>query len=192
MPALRRRVRAGRGRAAPFEPDDRRRDPGYDDDRPRRRRDPERDEWEREEAIHLVHGPGTWLEICGWVGGLLLAGGAVLRIALAGAVANNPNPQPGQVETLIFGGVVSGLLALPYTIVLVVGGRKMRALSSFGWAMTASVVAIASFVLLCCILICALVPVGFGIWGVVVLSNPLVRRGFETAARGDAPRDWDD
>lgn len=168
---------------APVEHDDRRDE--YDDyDRPRRRRrDPERDEWEREEALHLVHGPGTWLEVCGWVGGLLLAGGAVLRIAMAGLLGNNPNAPPGEVEGLIAGGVLSGLIALPYTIVLVVGGRKMRALSSYSWAMTASVVAISSFVLLCCILVCALVPVGFGIWGVVTLGNPLVRRAFETTAR---------
>ena len=182
---------------APYEADDR--DDDYYDDRPRRRRrrDPDRDAWEREEAIRRVHGPGTWLEICGWLGGLLLAGGAVLRIGAAVVLANNPPPNapPNQIAELVFGGVMSGLGALPYTVVMVVGGRKMRALSGYGWAMTASVVAISSFFLCPCVCVCAFPPVGFGIWGVVTLSNPLVRRAFEDRAReyrAPARRDWDD
>ncbi len=187
---------------APFESaprDDRdrrdRRDDDYEDDydRPQRRSrrsDPDRDEWERQEATRLAYGPGTWLEVCGWLGGLLLAGGAVLRLLVAAAQANNPNPPPGETEGMIIGGVMSGLLALPYTIVMVVGGRKMRALSSYGWAMTASVVGIASFVLFCCVCICSFVPVGFGIWGVVTLNNPVVLRAFRRPR--DYPRQWND
>lgn len=183
---------------APELTDRNRRDDGGNSLRPRRRRhDPDREEWERREAVALVHGPGTWLEVCGWLGGLLLAGGGLVRIAYGAAIGNNA--PPGEAEGAIAGGVVSALLALPYTIVMVVGGRKMRALSSFGWAMTASVAGIASFFLLCCVCVCAFFPVGFGIWGLVVLNNPLVRRAFEqnqapTFDRDRAPveREWDD
>src|SRR5438128_1501666 len=80
--------------------------------------------------------------------------------------------------TAILMSVFSGLAVLPYTIVMVVGGRKMRSLSSYGWAMTASVVGIASIVLFCSVCVCALVPIGFGIWGVVTLNNPIVSRAF--------------
>ena len=176
---------------APFERD--RRDDRYADDydRPRRRRrgpDPERDEWERQEATRLAHGPGTWLEVSGWVGGLLLAGGALYWFFAAALQANNRN---GDETGAILFGVFSALCVLPYTIVMVVGGRKMRALSSYGWAMTASVVGLTSFLLLCSMCFCAFVPVGFGIWGMVVLNNPVVSRAIDKN-RNRGTRDWDD
>ncbi len=162
---------------------------GYEDDydRPRRRRrrepDPERDERERHEAVRLAHGPGTWLEVCGWVGGLVLSGSALFWFMVAANQANGNGA--GQV---LFG-LVSGFLVLPYTIVMVVGGRKLRALSSYGWAMTASIVGVASFALIFCVCGCSLVPVGFGIWGIVTLNNPVVQRALR---RNYEPRNWDD
>ncbi len=187
---------------APLERDDRddrprrrdrdRRDDEYEDDydRPRRRRrrpDPEREEWERHEAVRLAHGPGTWLEVCGWLGGLLLAGTAAFCFLGAMAQANNPNGN-GDDITMVFTGLFSAFLTLPYTIVMVVGGRKMRALSGYGWAMTASVVGICSLFLMCCF--CSFVPIGIGIWGVVTLNNPIVQRAFER--NNYEPRNWDD
>ncbi len=166
-----------------------RRDDEDDYDRPRRRRpDPEREEWERHEAVRLAHGPGTWLEVCGWLGGLLLAGGALFWFVSALGQGNNGN---GDEAVAVMFGLVSGFLALPYTIVMVVGGRKMRALSGYGWAMTASVVGVASVVLIYFVCVCAFVPIGFGIWGVVTLNNPVVQRAFERNPRV-AEGGWND
>lgn len=185
------------GEASPGAFADDARDADPDDyDRPRRRRrgpDPERDEWERAEAVYLAHGPGTWLEVSGWLGGLLLVLTGAGRIALGAFQVNNGIGPPGDGETQIAVGALSGLLALPYALVMVIGGRKLRALSSYGWAMTASVTGIASFFLLCCVCVCAFFPVGFGIWGLVTLNNPIVRRQLDRARdEASPPREWDD
>ncbi|MFM8271617.1 MAG: hypothetical protein ACKODX_04700, partial [Gemmata sp.] len=113
------------------------------------------------------------------VGGLLLAGGAVYWFLFAAAKANNPYNGNGDWAVAILLGLFSAALVLPYTAVMVVGGRKMRALTGYGWALTASLVGIGSFVLPCSMCVCAFVPVGFGIWGVVALNNDVVRRAFD-------------
>ena len=65
-------------------------------------------------------------------------------------------------------------LSLLSGIVMIVGGLKMLRLQSYGWAMTACVIAVLPFN-----------PVGFigliiGIWGLVVLNQPSVRAAFRT------------
>jgi hypothetical protein len=72
---------------------------------------------------------------------------------------------------LLFLSMLSGVF-------MIVGGLKMLRLQSYGWAMTACVVAVLPFN-----------PVGFigliiGIWGLVVLNQPSVRAAFG----GLAPR----
>ena len=81
-----------------------------------------------------------------------------------------------------------GLLGLPFALVLIIGGRKMRELSSLGWALTASVVAGGSFVFFYVACVCVLLPMVFGVWGVVALSNPMVRRAFEMNRGRDPDR----
>ncbi|MBY0458707.1 MAG: hypothetical protein K2V38_15315 [Gemmataceae bacterium] len=175
---------------------------GEDDDyyRPRRRRrpDPEREEGDHYEAMRLAHGPGVWLEVCGWVGGLLMLGFGAVRMAISAVAWNggNPaNPGPGveeEVNAVIGAGLC--LMAVPFTLVLVGGGRKLRALSGRGWAMTAAVTATASFLASCCLCVFGvwlLITTGVGIWAVVTLSNPLVNAAFRRVARG-YELDWAD
>jgi hypothetical protein len=69
------------------------------------------------------------------------------------------------------------MLSLVSGIVMIVGGLKMLRLQSYGWAMTACIIAVLPFN-----------PVGFiglivGIWGLVVLNQPSVRAAF----RGQPP-----
>ena len=68
------------------------------------------------------------------------------------------------------------ILSLASGVVMIVGGLKMLRLQSYGWAMTACVVAVLPFN-----------PVGFigliiGIWGLVVLNQPSVRAAFRGTA----------
>ena len=68
-------------------------------------------------------------------------------------------------------------LSLISGIVMIVGGLKMLRLQSYGWAMTACVIAVLPFN-----------PIGFigliiGIWGLVVLNQPGVRAAFGTGNR---------
>lgn len=180
--------------AGQFEEDrrDRRRErDDDDDDRPRRRRDSARDEWNRREARALTHGPGVWLEICGWVGGLLLAGGAILWFMVAangpGNNPNNPNANEEAANCILLG-LMSGACAIPYAAVMIVGGRKMRSQTGYGWALAASIMGLSSFILTCFICVFALVPVIFGIWGLIALNNPIVADEFDRNRPG--PR-WD-
>lgn len=168
----------------------RRRDPDshpddYDYERPRRRRA----EWDRRDAEDVVRAPGLWLELCGWGGALTLMGGAVFWILAGAGARNNPNAN-GDDGVAVLMALFSGLCAVPYAVVMIVGGRKMRALSGYGWAMTASVLGIASVGLFCFACVFAFIPVVFGIWGVTALINPVVSQAFEDAR--DRPRDWDD
>lgn len=177
--------------AGQFEED--RRAGGSDDesDRPRRRRrDSARDEWNRREARDLTHGPGVWLEICGWVGGLLLAGGAIFWFLVAANAPgnNNANNANEAVANSILLGLMSGGCAIPYAAVMIVGGRKLRTQTGYGWALAASIMGLSSFILTCFICVFALVPVIFGIWGLIALNNPIVADEFDRNRPG--PR-WD-
>jgi hypothetical protein len=162
-----------------------------DDDRPRRRRLRDDDEDDEDDRYYrrrpdpavLVHGPGLALEICGWCS-LVMAGLTfVILVLMAVAVMNNPPPNRNGAddppEVFLAIGLVSGALGVPYSLVLVVGGRKMRSLSSRGWAMAAAVVATTSFIMVCLVGVCAGVVGGFGIWALTTLNNPAVQRAFE-------------
>ena len=64
------------------------------------------------------------------------------------------------------------LLSMLSGVFMIVGGLRMLRLQSYGWAMTACIVAVLPFN-----------PVGFigliiGIWGLVVLNQPSVRAAF--------------
>jgi hypothetical protein len=65
------------------------------------------------------------------------------------------------------------------SILVVVGAVKMRALQTYGLAMTS---AILSIVPLCVNECCCMLP--FGIWALVVLLNGEVKQGFSIVARG--------
>lgn len=175
-------------------------DGGYDRP-PRRARprrdDPRRPERDREYAAEAVYAPGLWLELCGWVGAVVLMGGAVFWVLMAAEMKNNPNVNGNangddEVGPMLFA-VVSAVCAIPYAVVMIVGGRKMRNLSGYGWALTACIVGVSSVVLMCNACVFALVPVVFGIWGVSVLNNPAVQRAFEANREGRVrPREWED
>lgn len=147
----------------------------------RRRREEERDEDEfygvpsaaRQEALRLVSGPALWLEICGWMSVLIAIGIGALCAVLAVEIANNPqanaNGEPAVLFVLV--GCVSVVLGVPYGVAMAIGARKMRALSSRGWAMAAAVLGVASFSVFGC---WGLVPTGLGIWALVVLNKPAV------------------
>ncbi|AWM41292.1 hypothetical protein C1280_32720 [Gemmata obscuriglobus] len=157
-----------------------------DEDRPRRRR---RRRDDRQEAREVVYFPGLWLELCGWIGALVLMGGAMFWLLVSAGAKNNPNANNDDEITGIVLALISGLSAIPYAVVMVVGGRKMRALSGYGWAMIASIGGISSVVLFPFACVFAFVPVVFGVWGLVALANPVVSLAFEENARGSNGRE---
>ncbi|MDY3553626.1 hypothetical protein R5W24_002729 [Gemmata sp. JC717] len=131
----------------------------------------------------MVYSPGLWLELCGWIGALVLMGGAMFWLLVSAGAKNNPNANDDEAMGIVLA-VLSGLSAIPYAVVMVVGGRKMRSLSGYGWALIASIGGISSVVLFPFACVFAFVPVVFGVWGLVALANPVVSLAFDENARG--------
>jgi hypothetical protein len=170
-------------------PDDR--DP-FDDDvddrprRPRRRAYDDLDEprWgdERDDYDDLggargrpedrARAAGTALAAVGWAGLAL----TLLALAVALAVGlNNPPPEDDLIVNLVVGGVL-GAIGVVYFAVIAAGGHRMRRCRGYGLAMTAGVLAIASFALFG---LCSVPILPFGIWAVVVLADASVKRAFD-------------
>jgi hypothetical protein len=69
--------------------------------------------------------------------------------------------------------VASTALGLAVTILMIVGGLRMRQLQGYGLAMTASILAWIPCTSPCCI-----VSIPFGIWAFVVLLDADVKQAF--------------
>lgn len=72
------------------------------------------------------------------------------------------------------------LIELPIGVVMIVGALKMMRLQSYGWAMTAAILAL---------LPCSpasLLSLAMGIWSLVVLNRRQVKEGFQAQARSRA------
>lgn len=106
-------------------------------------------------ALLIVKGIGMFFLCLGFVGGMAAATGGRGNEANAGVVR-----------------VVITVVAMIFDAVIIFGALQMKDLSSYGWAMTASVMAVIPFGG-CCIL-----SIPFGIWSLVVLNDPEVRRAF--------------
>jgi predicted Zn finger-like uncharacterized protein len=144
-----------------------------DEDRPRRRRRGQ----SYQEAKLAVAGPAIALMVVGGLGilgaildllfrllNLGLANGAPAR---ADASAYNVGYQVGTALGTIF-----DIFGICWALVVLLGAFKMKKLESFGFAMTACILALlpCSF---CCVL-----GLPFGIWGLVVLNKPEVKDVF--------------
>ncbi len=186
---------------------------GYDDDddRPRRRRrrryedDDSDDDYDddygyrprrlsRAGAERVIAGPAQWLEICGWGTAVLTVALCLMFIALAGVMQNNPGPRnrnagDPEPELFLVYSFCFGVFGLPYSVLMAIGGRKMRTLSSYGWAMTGAIMGILSLPLFG---LCGAVQTGIGIWAVVALNKPGVRDAFDGRRRRRSRDEWDD
>lgn len=134
----------------------------------------------REEALGIVGGPGLALELAGWATFALTAVGVL--IALVGAMGD----QNGDAEGLICVGCCAGVFLLPYSLVVALGGRHMRHLTGRGWAMTAAVLSVLAIPLTGCF---GVIHGALGVWALVALEKPVVRRAFGVPDRNR--RRWD-
>ena len=148
----------------------------------------------REEALRVVAAPALWLEIIGWVGALGALGICTLCIVLAVELNNGNWNANGDEMFLVFLGGCAGVFGVPYSVAMAVGARKMRDLSSRGWAMTAGILGVAAFSVFGFL---GIIHAGFGTWALVTLDHPAVRtvHGLEPRRRPNPHRrrrDWDD
>ena len=159
------------------------------------------DESELEDVAQQVSGPGMGLMIAGFLGLvpcvliLLLAIGSVLmRLGPSIAFRHSPDfagldivpilaaesgapPRATTPMWLFMLPLMIAVLQIPSSILMILGGRKMRRLETYGLAVFAGII--------------ALLPTGpvwiismpLGIWALIVLASPEVRDGFR-AKRG--------
>jgi hypothetical protein len=155
--------------AARPRPRPRREEPADRDDYPD---EDARDEYRRSaraEARRIVSAPATALEIFGWLGTVALVGFCALFLVLAIAMLDDPNANEEDALAFVFFAGFVGALGVPYAVAIVVGARKMRAMSSRGWALTAAILSVATF---------GVIGIALGVWALVALENPAVRAAY--------------
>jgi hypothetical protein len=93
--------------------------------------------------------------------------------------------EPAMVPLVI---AMSGVYALG-AVLVIVGGFKLKNLTSTGWPKTAAVLSMIPF----CVSYSCLLGLPFGIWAFVVMGKPAVKAGFAARLRneGSGERDFD-
>jgi hypothetical protein len=171
-----------------YDDTDRRDDDRYDDDRGRPGGGAER-----------VQTPGTVLLVFGLFSLLLSLGSLVLYVTAADTVAKpyhdflkdmmkNQPKQPGQPDPIppyeefkqqfVVQGMIGGAIGSVCSLIIIVGGLKMRSLSGYGLAMTGAILA-----LIPCTNSCCIIGMPVGIWALIVLVNADVKAAFRARAR---------
>jgi hypothetical protein len=127
-------------------------------------------------ALQRVSAPAVCLIVTAVLGlGLHLLGiaGIIMHIGVAAAAMH----QPAMPEMFISGPIAiihNGINIILYLTILI-GAIKMKGLENYGFAMTASIIA-----MIPCVSPCCLLGLPFGIWALVVLSDPAVKSSFKT------------
>ena len=129
-----------------------------------------------------VGGPAIGLVVTGVFGILGSVGGLLLEmLGLAGSyeelynIPEIPAEVAQMLENLGSGATyLSYVFAIIVSVVIIIGGVKMKSLQSHGLAMTAAILALIPCVSPCC---CIGIPVG--IWALVVMMKPEVKQSFQ-------------
>jgi len=127
-----------------------------------------------------VRGPAVGLMVTAVLGFLINLVGIFWNLLSTAGMGmtppgRGPNPELERYMTMFGGtlGVVSGIVALGVAGLIFYGALKMKKLEGHGWAMAASILALAP-----CISPCCLIGLPVGIWALVVLARPEVKAAF--------------
>ena len=121
-------------------------------------------------ARDRVSAPATTLIVFAIIAGLLQVVGIVANLAQVGVVAQR-NPANPQMEPAIV--LVAGAVNIAMSVLILIGGIKMKALQSHGLAMAAAIIA-----MIPCLSPCCLLGLPIGIWALTVLNDSEVREAF--------------
>lgn len=128
-----------------------------------------------------LSGPATGLVVTAILG-FLANGLAVVWTMAAGQLQSMPRGMDPEMQRFIqiFSGVMgvtSCILGLALSGLVLYGALQMKKARSYGWAMTASILALVP-----CTSPCCLVGVPIGIWALVVLLRPEVKSALQQSA----------
>ena len=133
-------------------------------------------------ALARVQGPATGLIVTAVLGMVGCIFGAVMNLVNMGAPAPDlpPDapPQMAQMFKMISTmsgplGVVQSIVGIGLAVVILLGALKLKNLQSYGFAMTAAIIALVP-----CISPCCLVGLPVGIWALVVMNDASVKAAF--------------
>ncbi len=133
---------------------------------------------ERRAAMDRVSGPATGLIACAilniilWVG--ILAFYSVMAFVVPMEEDMGPNEAAFAMIAMIAVYGTMGLVAIVVNIISIVGAVGMKKLRSRGFAMAAAILQ-----MIPCFSSCWPLGLGMGIWAIIVLSDPAVRRAFD-------------
>lgn len=132
-------------------------------------------DWHRQYAYQRISSPANWL-----IGMSAIAFGlglVSLFLVVLGMAAGGHQPglqpvEPFQVDrsTPVF---ISMALGLLLDLMILFGSMKMKRLESYGWAMTAALLGVIPCTSPCCVL-----SMPFGLWALLVLTDPAVKAAF--------------
>jgi hypothetical protein len=134
---------------------------------------------DRAAAAAKVNGPAIALMVTAGIGCLLQVLSLLMRVlGMGGDMATMPPGTPPEMEQVMAFmqgpmGIVTGLFSLAVGVAIFVGALRMKALSSYGFAMAAAVLAMIPCVSPCC---CVGLPVG--IWAIIALMDQNVKASF--------------
>lgn len=125
----------------------------------------------------LVAGPAIGLIVTAVFGFIATIIGVVWNLVGPQMGMNQPgmDPEMQKFVTMFSGtiGVISGILGFVVSGLILFGALKMKKCQGYGWAMTASILAVIP-----CVSPCCLVGIPIGIWALIVLSKPEVKAQF--------------
>jgi hypothetical protein len=128
------------------------------------------------EAQAKVSGPAMGLMVTAGIGIALQLLGIVMNLMGMGAGAAGGNGEDAMF-TMMSGtvGLVSGVIGIIVGVVVFMGAQKMKALESYGFALTSAILA-----MIPCISPCCVIGLPIGIWALVVLNNDAVKAAFRS------------
>jgi uncharacterized membrane protein YhaH (DUF805 family) len=120
-----------------------------------------------------VNGPAIALMVTAGIGIALAIVGLLMNLLGAGMGAAQGGEE-GAMSMMSGGvGIVQSIVGIAVGVVVLMGAMKMKRLESYGFAMTAAILA-----MIPCVSPCCLLGLPFGIWAVVVLNDANVKAAF--------------
>jgi hypothetical protein len=138
--------------------------------------EPDARHYDQQEAAQLVAGPGTALLVVGIIElslGLIMIVVNCLGMAVMLDKGGPGRPGPDPMFQVV-GGILGCILAIVRGGLIIAGALQYKNLTGYGMAMTGAITAVVPCN--CCFII----NIGFGIWALVVLNNPVVRNAFRS------------